>query len=145
MWRQLPAVTFTAAPVSATPSSAERLRARRRRKLVAGLRSVARQAGSRSHPRRGDLLLRDRAIAARDELLAVAAALERGVDPPQEVMDALRWLLTDGCTSPLWNPDVPAARLAEALEHTHTRLDRAERAHASAHKRAQTDPHALMM
>jgi hypothetical protein len=94
-----------------------------RPKLVAGLRSVAKLAGPRARPRRGDLLIRDRAVAVRAELLAVAAGLERTVDPPREVLDTVHWLLTDGCTSPLWNEDVPAERLVAALQRIQAELE----------------------
>ena len=71
-------------------------------------------------------LLRERAAAVRPQLLEVAAALERAPDPPPEVMQTLRRLLTDGCTSPLWNEDVPAGELAATLEQARAELNWAE-------------------
>ena len=126
MWRTPPQPVMRPAGAGGRPRRSQRIRDRRRERLVAALRSVARQAGAHAKPRRGDLLLRERAAAVRPQLLEVAATLERAPDPPPEVMQTLRRLLTDGCTSPLWNEDVPAGELAAALEQARAELNWAE-------------------
>jgi hypothetical protein len=94
--------------------------------VVVGLRGVARQAGPRSRPRHFDTLARERAAGVRAELLEVAAALERAADPAPDVLATLWWLLTDGCSSPLLNTNVPAEKLPAALDLVRADLDRAE-------------------
>jgi len=126
MWRTPPEPETTSARAGAQARRSARIRDRRRQRLVAALRSVARQAGTHATPRRGDLLLRDRAAGVRPQLLELAAALERVAEPPSETLRTVRWLLTDGCTSPLWNPDVPAAVLGPALDQLCAELSWAE-------------------
>ncbi len=55
-------------------------------------------------------------------LLEVAALLECAADPGAEAVATVQWLLTNGCESPLYNPDVPAAQLGAVLEHVATGL-----------------------
>ena len=88
---------------------------RQRLRLVGMLRSVARRGNLRGRPRRYEVLLCERAASVRPQLLEVAATLERLPDPEPDTLEAVRSLLTDGCTSPLCNPDVPAQQLHEAL------------------------------
>ena len=88
---------------------------RQRLRLVGMLRSVARTGNIRGRARRYEVLLCERAASVRPQLLEVAATLERLPDPEPDTLEALRSLLTDGCTSPLYNPDVPAQQLYEAL------------------------------
>ncbi len=94
-----------------------RLRARRRaqRRVVEGLRSVARQAGPRPPERRFSVLLRERATLVRSELLEVAALLEITADPDPGLLARLHDLLTDGCRSPLYNRDVQVSELRATL------------------------------
>jgi hypothetical protein len=44
-------------------------------------------------------------------LLEVAALVEFA-DPSAEHMATVHWLVTNGCESPLYNPDVPASVLS---------------------------------
>ena len=103
-----------------------RSRERARHRLVAKLRSVSRRAGTPPRARRFDVLLCDRALAVRAELLEIAAALERAPDPNGRTLEALHRLLRDGCASPLYNPAVPQERLRMALDRIRTELQSSE-------------------
>jgi hypothetical protein len=117
--------TFTSGPGSGARSGIRfrRTRDRERLRLVKGLRSVSRRAGTSGRARRFEVLLCERAAAVRSDLLEVAAALERVVDPDPSTLSTLRWLLTDGCTSPLYNPAVPGGDLAAILDLVRSELD----------------------
>jgi hypothetical protein len=113
------------ARIIATDNAGRRRRAadaRQRTRLVKGLRRVARRAGSPAPARRFEVLLCDRAAAVRFELLDLAALLQRTRNPHPAAIATLRWLLTDGCESPLYNRDVPASRLTPALDEVRTAL-----------------------
>jgi hypothetical protein len=96
---------------------AERLR------LVKGLRSVSRRGATTGRARRYEVLLCGRADAVRSDLLEVAATLERVPNPDPSTLTTLRWRLTDGCTSPLFHPDVPMDNLVAVLEMVQAELD----------------------
>jgi hypothetical protein len=83
--------------------------ARKRRALAAGLR---RTVAPKQPPRRFDCCpaLPDRVAAMRSELLQLADELEQAQDPDPVCVALIHELLTDG-TSPLYNPNVPAADL----------------------------------
>lgn len=89
--------------------------ARRRRALAQAMRAVAKAAADHTPPNRWEVLLRSRAAPLRAELLEVAAMLERAQDPDWACVAALRDLLRDGATSPLYNPAVEAQELAAVL------------------------------
>jgi len=125
MWRTAPepSAAMILRPDTVAHRLAARSRDRERLRLVGGLRSVARRSHTAARVRRYDVLLYERAAAARAHLLELAATLERVAHPQPETLQALRWLLTDGCTSPLYNPDVPAAQLPAALDRIQAELD----------------------
>jgi hypothetical protein len=106
--------------------SRERAHHTQRHGLVAELRRVSRRAATPPRTRRFDVLLCDRALAVRAELLEVAAALERTSRPSGRTLEALRRLLRDGCDSPLYNPAVPEERLAMALDRIRIELQSCE-------------------
>ena len=88
----------------------------RRRKAVAeGLLAVARRCGPRANPRQRGVLLIHRAAAVRPRLLELSAVLRAAPEPDRDVIAALQALLKDGCSSPLYNPDVPAEQLSAVL------------------------------
>ena len=93
---------------------------------MAELRSVSRRAATPPRARRFDVLLCDRALTVRAELLEIAAALERTPDPNGRTLEALRQLLRDGCASPLYNPAVPEERLRVALDRIRIELQSCE-------------------
>lgn len=125
MWRTAPepSAAMILRPDTAAHRLTARSRDRERLRLVGGLRSVARRSHTAARVRRYDVLLYERAAAARAHLLELAATLERVTHPRPETLQTLRWLLTDGCTSPLYNPDVPAAQLPAALDRIQAELD----------------------
>lgn len=123
MWRTPPEPNVALTPRPNARRLAERSRDRQRIRLVAGLRSTARRANTRPRPRRHEVLLCERVRWMRPQLLEVAATLERVPDPQPETLKVLRWLLTDGCASPLYNPDVPATQLLAALDRVRAELD----------------------
>jgi hypothetical protein len=99
--------------------SAERKRARlvsarNRRVLAKWLRRTA------NHAHNADSTLQEplhyRAAAVRTELLEIAAILEHTHDPDPASVTALRDLLANSRGSPLYNPNIPAAELDEALQ-----------------------------
>jgi hypothetical protein len=99
--------------------SAERKRARlvgdrNRRVLATWLRRTA----NRAHQTDSTLEepLHYRAAAVRTELLELAAILEHTHDPDPVGVAALRDLLANSRDSPLYNPNIPAAELDEALQ-----------------------------
>jgi hypothetical protein len=86
---------------------------RNRRKLAYGLR---RTAAPTQPPARFDCcpVLRERVAATRSELLELADALEQTHEPDPACVALIHELLTNGC-SPLYNPNVPADDLHDAL------------------------------
>src|SRR5438874_1358496 len=117
MWRTPPDFEFTYATVvePETPRAETRRRTRdtrwskrRRTRVVGGLRRLARRSGISPRAQRSEVLLCDRAEAVRTELLELAAVLQAASDPPPEVIAALHELLADGCSSPLYNAEVPS-------------------------------------
>lgn len=126
MWRAVPEPSLALTPRANRRHLSVRSRDRHRTRLAAGLRSVARRANTHERGRRYEILLRERAIAVRPQLLEVAAALGRVAHPEPDTLQTLRWLLTDGCTSPLYNPDVPAAQLPAILDRVQAELDARE-------------------
>ena len=56
-------------------------------------------------------------------LLDVAALVRWSIDPDPDCITELHTLLTSGCDSPLYNADVPAAPLDEALHRARAVLD----------------------
>ena len=125
MWRTAPepSVTMILRPDTVAHRLTARSRDRERLRLVGGLRSVARRSHTAARARRYDVLLYERAAAARAQLLELAATLERVTHPQPETLQTLRGLLTDGCASPLYNRDVPAAELPSTLDRIQAELD----------------------
>jgi hypothetical protein len=100
-----------------------RLSVRKRRMLTRRLRRTANRAVD-AHPvsRRRELLLSDRVAAVRGELLEIAGLLERAKDTdPRSVADLYK-LLSDGCDSPLCNPDIHVSELRATLYYVRSRL-----------------------
>jgi hypothetical protein len=97
--------------------------ARHRRSLAQGMRAVARAAADQSPPSRWAILLRSRAVPLRAELLEVAAMVERAQQPDVACIAALRNLLRDGRTSPLYNPATDPRELAETLDYVRRELE----------------------
>jgi hypothetical protein len=87
---------------------------RTRRRLAASARRAA-TCGPR--PSRYTVLLHDRAAAAKEELLEIALALEYAGDLDASWISETRKLLTDGCGSPLYNPDIHVSELWATLYH----------------------------
>jgi hypothetical protein len=97
--------------------------ARHRRALAQGIRAVARAAADQTPPSRWGVLLRARAVPLRKELLEVAAMVERAQQPDVACIAALRSLLRDGGTSPLYNPSIDPRELAATLDYVRRGLD----------------------
>ena len=125
MWRTPPHFQHTYAtvaqpetPRAETPRQTRGTRwsERRRTRVVGGLRRVARRSRISPRAQRSESLLCDRAEAVRTELLELAAVLQAASNPPPEVIAALHELLTDGCSSPLYNADVPVEELSARLD-----------------------------
>jgi hypothetical protein len=112
-WRERRAAHRRAALVSA----------RHRRALAQGMRAVARAAADQSPPSTWGVLLRSRAVPLRSELLEVAAMVERAQEPDVACMAALRSVLRDGGTSPLYNPAIDPRELAETLDYVRRELE----------------------
>ena len=68
------------------------------------------------------MLLLDRVATVRPELLELADALERCGDPDPAAVADLRRLLTDGCQSPLYNPEVHISELRATLYYLRSGL-----------------------
>jgi hypothetical protein len=99
--------------------SVERKRARRvsgrnRRVLAKWLRRTANRAHGTDPTVQEPLHYR--VAAVRTELLELAAFLEHTPDPDPASVAALRDLLANSRGSPLYNPNIPAAGLDEALQ-----------------------------
>jgi extracellular factor (EF) 3-hydroxypalmitic acid methyl ester biosynthesis protein len=104
----------------------EQFTERRRRRLIKGLRSVARLAVVEGRARRHEVVLCDRVAAVRSELLEIAALLHWAQSCDEGTGTALHWLLTDGCDSPLYNPDVPERHLSDVLDRAREALSGAD-------------------
>jgi hypothetical protein len=91
--------------------------------LARWLRRTANRAVD-PHPvsRRRELLLSDRGAAVRGELLDIAGMLERAKDPDPRCVAELHRLLSDGCESPLYNPDVHVSELHATLYYVRSEL-----------------------
>src|SRR5690349_5118137 len=88
------------------PSRAGRVSPRTLRRLVASLRKLASVESPRGGTRRRfEVLLPDRVAFVRTDLLEIAELLEQSPDPDPRCVTELHRLLTDGCESPLFNPD----------------------------------------
>jgi hypothetical protein len=124
----------SASRAAAGGGDAPRPRISRRRclRLVRCLRSVARRVGPGAPPRRYEVLVRRRALAVRDDLLRIAALLEGSVDPEPTCVAELQRLLTDGCESPLLNPNVHASELYATVHHVLAELEAAAASRAAA-------------
>jgi len=98
--------------------------ARLRRTLAGDLRRVADRGLHRGRARRRfEVLLLDRVAAVRPDLLELADSLDRCDDPDPPAVADLRRLLTDGCRSPLYNPDIHISELRAALYYLRARLN----------------------
>lgn len=99
---------------------------RKLRVLVRRLRRTADRAHDADPLRRHrEALLHYRAAAVRTGLFELAAILEHAHDPDRASVTALRDLLRNGCDSPLYNADIPAAELDEALQRIRAGLTNA--------------------
>jgi hypothetical protein len=92
--------------------------AERKRRLLAQL---LRRTANRAHDadpirRRREALLHYRAAAVRTDLLEIAALLERTPTPNPACVATLHELLTNGCDSPLYNPNIDVSELRAALD-----------------------------
>ena len=93
------------------------------RRAAAWLRgAVGRASGSGRFVRRSGLLLGDRVVAVRPELLEIAELLDRAERPDPEAVTAVRGLMVDGLQSPLFNPDVHPSELLATLYFVRSRL-----------------------
>jgi hypothetical protein len=72
--------------------------------------------------RRFEVLLHDRVALVRSDLLQIAAALEHEPQPDPGCVTELHRLLTDGCRSPLYNPDVHPSELRATVYYIRSRL-----------------------
>jgi hypothetical protein len=128
MWRDFDDPQLRLAPAASLPIEAPartpvaRVAQRRRLQVADGLCRVARHAAPRARRRRHELLLISRAAAVRTELLEAAALVRSSNDPDPECIADLHTLLTSGCDSPLYNPDVPAQQLQATLDRARTTL-----------------------
>jgi len=130
MWRQLPFVSsllLTAnrpgSPADARRRQPPRVKARTRQRVIASLRRAAARAATPPPPGRFRVvLLHDRVAGVREELLDLAARLERAADPDPEAVNTLWRLLTDGCGSPLYNRSIHPSELAATLYYAKLRL-----------------------
>ena len=69
-------------------------------------------------------MLLERLDSARADLLEIAALLEHANDPDPAACREVRRLLTDGCASPLYNPQCHPSELKAALHYVRRDLDR---------------------
>jgi hypothetical protein len=68
------------------------------------------------------VLLHDRVALVRADLLEIAELLEQAPDAEPRCVTELHRLLTDGCESPLFNPDVHPSELRTSVYYVHSRL-----------------------
>jgi len=129
MWRHsFEELTALLAALSGPPTPSQprrrgvRAAEQRRLQVADGLCSVARHAAPRARRRRHGVLMISRATPVRSELLAVAALVRCSAHPDPDCITELHALLTNGCDSPLYNPDVPAEELEATLDRAHATL-----------------------
>jgi len=67
----------------------------------------------------------DRVSAVRSELLELAALLEQAQDVDAECLAEVHRLLTSGCDSPLYNPDIHPSEMLATLYFLRSRLNTA--------------------
>lgn len=102
---------------------ARKVSARKRRALVEWLRRVAAHTVDRDPMRRRfQVLLPDRVASVRADLLEVADLLETTDAPDPACVADLNRLLSDGCQSPLYNPDVHVSELTATLYYARSAL-----------------------
>jgi hypothetical protein len=102
---------------------AGRVSPRARRRLVASLRNLANRTPRRNATRhRFEVVLNDRLPGVRTDLLEIAALLEHAPEPEPRCVAELHRLLTDGCESPLYNPDVHVSELRAAVYYIRSGL-----------------------
>jgi hypothetical protein len=70
------------------------------------------------------VLLTERVITVASDLRAIAATLEQIDAPDPEAVAAVRRLLSDGCDSPLYNPDIHPSELRATLYYIQSALRR---------------------
>jgi hypothetical protein len=68
------------------------------------------------------VLLCDRVVAVRTDLLEIADLLEGADDPHPSCVADLERLLRDGCSSPLYNSDVHPSELRAILYYARSQL-----------------------
>ena len=124
-WRSA-ATTDTAEGSASWTGPAKRSRkvsARKRHALVRWLRRAAAHTTDRGpRRRRFVVLLPDRVAAVRGDLLEVADLLETTAAPDPACVADLYRLLSDGCESPLYNPDVHVSELTATLYYARSAL-----------------------
>jgi hypothetical protein len=76
----------------------------------------------RRSARRFEILLCERAAAVRTDLLAIADLLEAADNPHPSCVADLERLLSDGCSSPLYNRDVHQSELRATLYYARSQL-----------------------
>jgi hypothetical protein len=105
------------------PTRGQPVRARHRRMLAKWLRRTANRKYD-LHPvcHRRELLLCDRIASVRSDLLEIAAMLESTHDPEPMCVATLRNLLSNGCESPLCNPEVHISELRATLYYVRSQL-----------------------
>jgi hypothetical protein len=97
--------------------------ARNRRHLARWIRRITKLSSDRDPiRRRHDVLLRQRATAARFDLLEIAAILERAHDPDPDCITALHDLLAHTRPSPLYDPKIPFTELEVTLDYVRSGL-----------------------
>lgn len=101
---------------------AGRAGSRGKRRLISSLRKLAMRRPGDAGSSRFEVLLADRLPPVRDDLLEIAALLEQTSRPNPGCVATLRRLLTDGCESPLYNPEVHPSELRATLYYVRSRL-----------------------
>jgi len=135
MWRDFdgPAAPTTALGGARPTGWGARAARRRRRHVAGGLCYVARNASPRARRRRHEVLLVSRAAAVGIALLQVAALVRCTTNPDPECITERHRLLTSGCDSPLYNPEVPAGQLGATLDRARATLPTSASVSDSAH------------
>jgi hypothetical protein len=91
---------------------------RRRRALVRWLRRTADHTFDPDPVRRRtEVLLHERVVPVRGELLELAATLESTQHPAPACVAALYELLSNGCDSPLYNEEIHVSELRATLHY----------------------------
>ncbi len=100
---------------------------RSQRRLARWVRRTANSQPSRDPVRRRQqLMLHDRVVAVRTDLLEIAEMLVGAQDPDPSVLADLQRLLADGCGSPLYDETVHVSELRAALHFVHSGLARGD-------------------